>query len=79
MHHTAACDFKANQVNTNIILHPSQRPMSLKVHDLLAWTGKSQGVKFDPPESVEQGRTSLYWPELKGYVQDRCPTITVDL
>ncbi|OJY94468.1 MAG: hypothetical protein BGP25_05610 [Lysobacterales bacterium 63-13] len=79
MSHEKAIEFRIRDVDPSLILHPDQKPMRLKLHDLLAWTGEAQGVRFDPSQETAAGRTRLYWPELQDLIQERCPTIDVGL
>lgn len=76
MGHKDAAAFRTRDIDPMLKLVPGRRPMRVGLHDLLAWTGTSELVAFDPPETVAPGRKRLYWPELEDQIHPRCPTIT---
>ena len=77
--HTVAAKFKASDVDPSFVLNAGMRPMSLKLHDLLAWTGNGQGFQYEPSTGLSPQRNKLYWPELEGFIVPRCPTIRAQI
>ena len=49
---------------------------SVRLVDVMAWTGNSESVRFDPNRGLDPERTDLYWPELKQTLAAHCPELT---